>query len=186
METKKKITKLDVEREIELDPTSDRYRICPLPRCRKPHMVSNRGRDYCCDEHADEHYNMIRKYIKLNYNNTTNKTIDVSIASHQTAQPIPNCKPDQEWQTAFEKNMTILNELNLDPKKGTKFNIDFLVGLGFNFFVHSSRVVLHNIDSKYNTCHLILGDFLIYFSERNTVLIYCKTIKKYNLCTFQK
>jgi hypothetical protein len=62
METKKKPTKLDVEKALELDPLSDRYRICPLPRCRKPHMVHNIRRDYCCDEHSDEHYNMLRRY----------------------------------------------------------------------------------------------------------------------------
>jgi len=28
-------------------------------------MASNKGRDYCCDQHADANYNVYRKTIKI-------------------------------------------------------------------------------------------------------------------------
>lgn len=178
MTTKKNPNLLDVEQELALDPLSDRYRVCRNPECRTPFMAKNRGRDYCCDKCADTHYNFMREYIKLNnygagkiVREEENKTLP------PIAQALPNYKPDHEWQTAFNNNLKILNDLSLDPIMGSKFNIDAMVGLGFNFFIHSSRVVLHNIEAKYNAHYLIIGDFRIYFTERNTVLIYCKTNK---------
>ncbi len=47
-----------------LNQNSDRYRICPHPECRKPHLVKNRGRDYCSDKCADDHYNLLRRLKK--------------------------------------------------------------------------------------------------------------------------
>lgn len=179
MKEKKKSNEIDVEQELILDPLSDRYRVCRNPQCREPFMTTNRGRDYCTDKCADTHYNFMRKYIKLNYNGAGKiSSEEQNKPLSATVQSLPNCKPDQEWQSTFEKNMKILDELEMDLKKGTKYNIDYLVNLGFNFFVHSSRVVIHKIEAKYNSHYLILSDFRIYFTERNTVLIFCKTLKK--------
>lgn len=66
--------------EQNLDPLSDRYRICPHPQCKKPHMITNRGRDYCCDKHADDHYNLLRRLkaqTEKMMNSNDGKTIEL-------------------------------------------------------------------------------------------------------------
>lgn len=53
---------IDITVFLELDPLSDRYPVCP--NCRKLHMVRNKGRDFCRDKCANQHYNARRRLGK--------------------------------------------------------------------------------------------------------------------------
>jgi hypothetical protein len=169
-----------VEKELALDPQSDRYRVCRNPECRKHFMAKNRSRDYCSDRCADTHYNFLRKYIQQNnYGDVTKKQYNVpaSETDPEIKSTFPNNKPDQEWTAAYENNLKILDSLTLNPKKGTPYKVDYLIGLGYNFFCYTSRAPLFNIEPKHDAHCLILSDYKIYLIERNTILIFSKKIK---------
>jgi hypothetical protein len=158
--------------EENLDPLSDRYRICPNPSCKKPHMVKNRGRDYCSDKCADDHYNLIRKY-REQFETDREKKVEAErsiIAAEQ--QKAVYMKPDPEWQKIHENNIEIFSSLTIDPVKGTKYLLNYLLSLGVNLFTHTAKAKLHNIDEKYGVHYLIFGDFKLYLIDYNVVLIY--------------
>jgi hypothetical protein len=170
---KKEVFKKGLELlEETLDPLSDRYRICPNPSCRKPHMVRNKGRDYCCDKCADEHYNLNREYRNL-YKAEKEIEIETENAVIKSEnQKVVNWKPDPDWLTAHNKTIEVFNSLTIDPVKGTKYNLDHLVSLGANLLTYSAIGNLHNIDEKYACKSLVFDDYRLFLIDYNVILIY--------------
>jgi hypothetical protein len=175
--------------EVVLDPLSDRYRVCP--NCETPHMVRNKGRDFCSDRCADQHYNARRRLMKQAApksesaiapqselvleplaESETASTPKVQVA--EIAEPVPPqpAQPEKEnGELAYEKNIQILNSLKIRIPGGTTFLIDDLAKSGFDFNAYSGRGVLHNIDPKLN-CHFILyGTYRVYRVDFSHVLI---------------
>jgi hypothetical protein len=156
-----------------LDPLSDRYRVCP--NCKTPHMVRNRGRDFCSDRCADQHYNARRRLLKQ----AEPKTI-----LEQNPLPIPPMEENmsvtvqskiestQPEVTDYQKNLQILNSVTIKPEVGTVYHIDDLIRAGFNFDAFSGRGILHNIDPKLN-CHFVqYGTYRLYRVDYSHVLIH--------------
>lgn len=101
MKTKNEKTAL----KIELNPASPYYRICPNSACRKPHMVTNRGRDYCSNECADKDYNQKRRLKKM---------AERILFKEEPGQIVPLVKTEEELK--LEKNISILDSFIIPPK----------------------------------------------------------------------
>ena len=170
---------------IPLDPTSDRYRICPHPECGKEHMVKHRSRQYCCDEHADDHYNIIRRLKEKEGNSTTNNLIPAqpvlpadpnynSAVNENLAEKNEITAPAEigsSVKNAYIKNIKILDTLEIHPEKGTVFFIEDLWSLGLDFTIFSGLGLLHNIATSYNCRFMQMGFYRIYRVEYSHVLI---------------
>ncbi len=162
--------------ESVLNPLSDRYRVCP--NCKRPHMVRNKGRDYCSDKCADRHYNYLREYKKLGERTHQNKVSNLEVNSEtDTMQDIVhkeeiNSEHLLNQQKVLEKNLEVLNTLQIDPVKGSKFTLSQLINLGFDFSSYTAKAKLHNINDKYGSHYLVFGDFKIYLLDHNVALIY--------------
>jgi hypothetical protein len=176
MKTKKMNVGLELAKEaLAIDPTSDRYRICPY--CKTPHMVKNKGRDYCDDKCADAHYNYLRKYRNLGEIDKEKKLGTDKKMQELENQLIPGNSPDpKKWEEAFEKNIKILNELLIDAVKGSKFKLDYLKNLGFEFWAHTTRAPLYNTEKETDAHLLIYADYQIYQLDYNVILIYHKNL----------
>lgn len=177
---------IDITTSLELDPLSDRYRVCP--NCSKPHMVRNKGRDFCSDRCADQHYNTRRRLMKQ-----VQQTVDPEVAL--ALEPNKEFAPEQraeigqapelakeiftrqnvppvESNASYDRNIEILNSLPVDPENGTVLHVADLTSRGFVFDYYSGRGVLHNIDPTLN-CHFMqYGLYRIYRIDFSIILIY--------------
>lgn len=154
--------------EVELDPLSDRYRVCP--NCETPHMVHNKGRDFCSDRCADQHYNARRRLMKQALQTVTLEAVEVSepAPEQMSLAPVEN----QPKENSYNRNLEILNSLTIDPQRGTMLHAENLLSLGFDFESSSGRGVLYNIDPGLN-CHFMqYGVFRIYRVDFSQLLIY--------------
>lgn len=174
---------LDITASLELDPLSDRYRVCPY--CRKPHMVRNKGRDFCSDRCADQHYNARRRLMKqAEPKNAVAIVQEVAVEPETAAQPQiqtveivqpkasqPTPQEKESGDSVYERNIQILDSLKVRIPEGTSYQIDALTKGGFDFNAYSGRGALYNIDPKLN-CHFILyGTYRIYRVDFSHVLI---------------
>ncbi len=164
--------------EESLDPLSDRYRICPNPNCKKPHMVKNTGRDYCSDNCADRHYNFLRKYRKQAETEKEKQAETEKFTNEALQLKVVDFKTDPDWLKAYNKNIELFSGLHLDPSKGTKYPLDHIVSLGVNLYVHTANGTLHNIDDKYGCKYLVIGDYKLFLIDHNTILIYYNNLEK--------
>lgn len=170
---------------IELDPLSDRYRVCP--NCGSPHMVKNRGRDFCSDRCADQHYNAHRRLMKQaepkHVVETTPEVAPppaeapVAIASPETLsastpETMLSTQVEQESaDTVYEQNIKLLEGLSIRIPNGTTYLVDDLARSGFDFSAYSGKGVLHNIDTALNCHFLLYGKYRIYRVDYSHVLI---------------
>lgn len=163
--------------ETELDPLSDRYRVCP--NCSIPHMVRNRGRDFCSDRCADQHYNTRRRLLKQAdpKNNAVMVADDIIVpeaSAEEIAQPeiIVAIEPIQvNSESTYGKNIRILNSMQILFPDGTTYPIEDLTKSGFDFNTYTDRGVLHNIDPELN-CHFLQYEmYRIYRVDVSHVLI---------------
>lgn len=167
-------TKNNVNQPIyKLDPTSDRYRICPY--CKKPHMVQHLGKDYCCDDHADKHFNekrrlknhaetMLEKNQKMEDKEIENAVKTISIPPQEISQ-------DELRSQGIEKNVAIFDNIEIDPIKGSVYEIPYLVRNGVNL-KHYSFKLEHNDVAKGNSCsYLIIKNYKIELVTKYKVLI---------------
>lgn len=172
----------EFEDEIPLDPTSEFYRICPHPECGKEHMVNHRSRVYCCDEHADDHYNMKRR-IKKEGNLTENNTISIQPSVEQkldlaTQVNLSEKKEDTEQaqntetlENVYLRNIEILDTFEMHPENGSIFTVDYLRGQGLNFSAFSRLGPIHNIEQQYNSRFMQMGSYRLYRVEYSHLLI---------------
>ena len=175
----------EFEDELLLDPNSDRYRICPHPECGIENMVKHRSRQYCCDEHADDHYNIKRRIAEEVENST-----DTSVITTQPVLPVDpkydsalnenlpvrnenttQAEIDTIRNNAFIKNIKILDSLEIHPEKGTVFFIEDLWYRGLDFSIYSGLGSLYNIAPSNNCKFMQMGFYRIYRVEYSYVLI---------------
>ena len=139
-----------------MDKESDRYRVCPNDG--EEFMANDRGEVYCCPECADEYHNEKKRLAKVELKKKS--LIEKETVLKESTQQIEN----------EEKNLQILDQFDLKDN-GSKFNMDFLYSLGFDFFSFNGKGILFNIDQQLN-CHFIqIGSYRIFRVEFSEVLI---------------
>ena len=120
-------------------------------------MANDRREKHCCPECADEYSNEKKRIAKLEAQQKyeeTKKALNVIIKQNDNK----------------EKNLQILGKLQVD-ENGSKFNMDYLHSIGFDFFSFSGKGALFNIDPKLN-CHFIqIGAYRLFRLEFSEVLI---------------
>ena len=177
--------KIRQKRNFQLDPESNRYRVCPY--CGEAHMVKHLGRDYCSKKCADNYHNEKKRLLKqaeslIQEEAEIENQMKVEIPAQETPaieEKAINAIDPVQWTNKMKKNIWILDAIAIDKKKGSYFYVEELLNRGFNFAIYSYRAKLHNIDPKEGCHFLILGDFKIYSIDYGKVLI-CKDLKENN------
>lgn len=143
-----------------LDPGSSYYRICPS--CHSPHMVHNRGRDYCSDKCYQDFYNATRRIKR--------------IAPLYAPPRLDNYPSFREVKdnvidfSALAKNISILKSLSLESGE-TKAKLNDLEDAGFRFKAYSYR---YPISIERNIYCVEYGNFQTLLLEADTILIHIK------------
>lgn len=153
---------------ILLDPLSDRYRVCP--NCGKPHMVANRGRDFCSDWCADAYYNKNRRLIKQA------ELSRGGYVTQQRPQVIETVKPQSTYtvldvNSRKQKNKEFLNRLGVDKVTGTKYNLSDLLAHEFDLTIFDEKQKLYNTPTDISCFCLVFGGYSMYLVEKDLVLI---------------
>ena len=132
----------------KLDPTSDRCRVCPY--CKKPHMVNHLSKDYCCDSHADKHYNEKRRLknhaesmLKEEQEAIIKEGEGIEKKTPSIAQP--EISAEEVKKNGIEKNVEVFDRMEVDPNEGSIYGILYLEGNGVDFRCHSFKI--NNEDS---------------------------------------
>lgn len=162
-----------------LDRTSDRFRICPNPECKKEHMVKHRGKDYCSDKCADDHYNFKRRLDNHAEELLTKGGTVSSIADFQSVNLKKKSEdsvfvsqiPDDVWKEKMITNMQILNSLELDAVHGSLYGVQELLDAGFDFNVFSTQGILHNYPKKDKGQYLVYENYRAYRTLTDEILI---------------
>jgi hypothetical protein len=151
----KNLLKIKQERLYRMDRESDRYRVCPNDGVE--FMANDRREKHCCPECADEFHNEKKRLAKLE---NEQSLIETEKVLNEIIQQI-----DKD-----EKNLQILDQLELQVN-GSRFNMDYLYSIGFDFFSFNSRGELYNIDPILN-CHFIqIGSYRLFRVDFSEVLI---------------
>ena len=151
----KNILKVKIERLYRMDRESDRYRVCPNDGVE--FMANDRTEKHCCPECADEFHNEKKRLAKLEEQQSLIETEEVL---NEIIEQINN----------EEKNLQILDQFHLKAN-GSKFNMDYLSSIGFDFFSYNTRGELYNIDPILN-CHFIqIGSYRLFRVDFSEVLI---------------
>jgi len=128
----------------KLDPTSDRFRICP--NCKIQFMTNHLSRDFCNDKCADDYYN---KHRRLTKQATVIVEENKMMKPHQEVLATSSSPPTNN---DLEKNIQILDQLKINPEKGSFFSQEELNSLGFNFFANSGTGKVPDNDPA---CHYV-------------------------------
>jgi hypothetical protein len=151
----KNLLKIMPIRLYKMDKKSNRYRVCPNDG--EEFMANDRREVHCCPECADEYSNEKKRLAKLEQQQSL---IETEIVLNDSIQQIDN----------EEKNLQILDQLDVKDN-GSKFNMDFLSSIGFDFFSYAEKEALYNIDPQLN-CHFIqIGTYRLFRVEITEVLI---------------
>lgn len=140
-------------RQIKLDPDSPNYRVCPA--CKKPHMVYNKGRDYCSNKCYQDFYNATHRVVK----------------KQQTHLMQQEYNKDATKEL-LEANKKILDSLMLKPE-GNHYQIQELQKFGFNFCAYSYRFPFN---SHLNIQCVEYGEYQTFLIKPDVILIHKKTI----------
>jgi len=160
-----------------LDPLSDRYRVCPHPQCGKAHMVNNRGKDYCSNKCANDHYNMLRRLKKQALESEAARLL-VQEKPQLFTETQPETTYAPEVQTApaeLEKNYRILSQLHLDNNAGSLYTLSQINDLGLDLRFYSGIKRHHNLPKNLSCNWLYIGPFRIYRLESEKFLLIKKT-----------
>ena len=151
----KNILKVKIERLYRMDRESDRYRVCPNDGVE--FMANDRTEKHCCPECADEFHNEKKRLAKLEQQQSL---IETETILSDIIEQINH----------EEKNLQILDQFHLKAN-GSRFNMDYLSSIGFDFFSYNGKGELFNIDPQLN-CHFIqIGSYRLYRVEFSEVLI---------------
>ncbi len=149
------------------DPNADRFRICP--NCNIPHFVQNRGRDYCSDTCAIQHYNAKRRLIKQATQSIMVDADKNSMAElPETTTSLPN---EANHPLQIKRNINILNQLLIDEVHGSSFYIEFLKNQGFDFSVFTSMMKLNNTLTGDHGYQVFYEFYRMCRLEQNVVII---------------
>jgi hypothetical protein len=152
----------------KIDPTSDLYRICKNDQVE--FMANHRNQIFCDEKCADDFHNRKkREAAEKKLMEEVNKALEapIPIPVPETPLPIAVKSPDDNLM----KNVKILDTLEIDPEKGTHYNMDWLYSIGYDFKANTGKGKLYNIDQSLN-CHFIqIGNYRLYRVEFSHVLI---------------
>lgn len=162
----KKATIKDLLRQPK-DPNADRFRICP--NCNIPHFVKNKGRDYCSDTCAYQHYNAKRRLIKQATQSIMVDADKNSMAElPETTTSLPN---EANHPLQIKHNINILNQLLIDEVHGSSYYIEFLKNQGFDFSVFTSVMKLNNTMTGDHGYQVVYESYRMCRIEQNVVII---------------
>jgi hypothetical protein len=164
---------------LKLDPTSDRYRICPY--CKKPHMVNHLGKDYCCDVHADKHYNEKRRLKKhaefmLKEKQKVKVKEEEKINENGLSVDLPEMSVDEVKKNGIEKNVAVFDSMEVDPNEGSIYGILYLEGNGVDFKYYSYKINHEDSHEAKSSSYIIIKNYKIERVSKTEVRI----IKKIN------
>jgi uncharacterized Zn ribbon protein len=151
----KNLLKIMPIRLYKMDKKSNRYRVCPNDG--EEFMANDRREVHCCPECADEYSNEKKRLAKLEQQQSL---IETEIVLNDSIQQIDN----------EEKNLQILDQLDVKDN-GSKFNMDFLSSIGFDFFSYAEKEALYNIDPQLNCHYVQIGAYRLFRVEITEVLI---------------
>lgn len=160
---------------LKIDPTSPYYRVCLFPRCSQPFMTT-RGRIYCCDKCADDHYNENRKLKKLKLERRSmdfEEEAPITIPEGSVPPSVKKSEPEAPSinQNQLEKNIEVFSSLSIDKKNGTIYSIKFLEDLEVDLRHYSYFFPLCNVKNGF--C-VMFGNFLTYLVSPLEILIFYK------------
>ncbi len=148
---------------MPLDENSPYYRICP--HCRNPHMVHNKGRDYCSEKCYQDFYNLTRKLKKA-----ANQYGRAATEIHKQLNKYQEHPKKELPDDASERNQQILSALLLD-EDGSHYKIQELSNAGFEFFAYTYR---YPLNAELNIYGLEYGPYVAFLVEPDTLLIHYK------------
>ena len=158
--------------DISYDYWSSYYRVCP--NCGIGHMAANRGRSYCTDQCADAHYNRIKR--KFNTPGSIIRASDGVTIGNDSVQPQPpgnKYRHQDLTQKQLITNISLLNLLKIDPKKGATYNINELNEAGFVFTAYSDKSKIRDTSDGVDCYAISYGNYEFFFTQKGQVLI-CK------------
>lgn len=138
-----------------MDVESDRYRVCLNDGVE--FMANDRREKHCCPECADEYSNENKRLAKLE---EQQRLIETEEVLSEIIEQI----------NSEEKNLEILDQFHLKAN-GSKYNLEFLHSLGFDFSKCNGRGELFNVNPELNCHFLQMGSYRMYRVEFSEVLI---------------
>lgn len=151
----KNLLKRKIHRLYEMDVESDRYRECLNDAV--PFMANHRSEKHCVPECADEYHNKKKKKKREELRKMENDN-QILIEENQIVSE------------KGEQNINILNQLLIGDLE-SKFNLEFLHSLGFDFSKCNGRGELFNINPELNCHFLQMGSYRMYRVKFSEVLI---------------
>lgn len=151
----KNLLKRKIHRRYEMDVESDRYRVCLNDGVE--FMANDRREKHCCPECADEYSNENKRLAKLE---EQQRLIETEEVLSEIIEQI----------NSEEKNLEILDQFHLKAN-GSKYNLEFLHSLGFDFSKCNGRGELFNVNPELNCHFLQMGSYRMYRVEFSEVLI---------------
>ncbi|MFZ7116394.1 MAG: hypothetical protein ACO1G9_13520 [Bacteroidota bacterium] len=138
---------------LKLDANSPYYRICPA--CSRPHMVKNKGRDYCSNKCYQDFYNATHRVVKK-----------------QHIQLMQEEYNKDATEDHLESNKKILDSLMLEPE-GTLYQIQEFQEAGFHFLAYTYR---YPFNAHLNIQCVEYGEYQSFLVKPDVILIHKKTI----------
>ena len=161
---------IDEKKEIIInDSNADRFRICPNPSCGIEHYVTHRGKDYCSDQCADNHYNQKRRLKEHAKAKISTSKAEQALAEKQEKEILID---DQERSEIEKVNIIKLNELELNDLEGHVFTLSNLTDLGIDLRGYSTIGKLHNMPKAKQGQYIIIGSYRIFRLMQDQFLIY--------------
>lgn len=142
-----------LQSSIDLDKTSEYYRICPY--CKEEFMADHMSREYCNDQCGDNFNNRKKRLAKR-----INGEIDLKspTITHSTIG----------FEEKIQSNINILNHFNIDKENGIDLPLETLDELGYDTNYFSGRHAIENSTIFYR---LTVGPYTIYRKSHRTVHI---------------
>jgi ribosomal protein S27AE len=132
-----------LQSSIDLDKTSEYYRICPY--CKEEFMADHMSREYCNDKCGDNFNNRKKRLVKR-----INGKLDSSspTTTHSTIG----------FEEKIQSNINILNQFKIDKENGIDLPLETLDELGYDSNYFSGR---HEIENSTIFYRLTVGSYTI-------------------------
>ena len=148
-----------VNYDLPLDPNHYLYRICL--NCDLKFMAIHGHCKHCCQKCHDDHHNKSRR------EKIAPKDLIVQTNQAPSAEPAPAPKLELKID-AYNRAIELFSKLEIDPFKGTCYNLSNLIQVGFNpLSCYLQKLPTYNEDSNY----MEFGRFKVFFISSWEVLI---------------
>lgn len=156
--------------EPELDPLSDRYRVCP--NCQTPHMVRNKGRDFCSDRCADQHYNARRRLMKQAEpkHPEVTPTLTAPLNSNDESAALTVASAQEPVLVERSRCEQILDDFKV-PHGGALIPLQRLIEKGFDFDKYTSRTALNSSADERVHYKLTYGIYSLHRLDPQNILV---------------